>query len=174
MVSAAARRSILVGGVAPPVQKIGGGATRRGRPIEFFFKDSRINFFLSSKFSDDLFDRFYSQRKLQQNNYAATMTSAARRQIIGSGAPINNSRQRLGDTGARLYSVAVETLLEPTSKYESSVYMNRSSSHWIELRCTCTAVHLDEPASSKNNKRGQDDRARMRGIQREREGEGVI
>jgi len=34
-------------------------------------------------------------RKLQQNNYTATMASAARRQIIGGGAPINKSRRRL-------------------------------------------------------------------------------
>ena len=44
-----------------------------------FFKDSRKNLVLFSKFSYDLF----SHRKLQQNNYAATMASAARRQIIG-------------------------------------------------------------------------------------------
>jgi len=41
---------------------------------------------------------FFSHRKLQQNNYAATMASAARRQIIGSGAPINKSRRRRPQT----------------------------------------------------------------------------
>jgi len=34
-------------------------------------------------------DRFFSHRKLQQNNYAATMASAR-----PSGAPINKSRRR--------------------------------------------------------------------------------
>jgi len=37
---------------------------------------------------------FFSHRKLQQNKYTATMTSAARRQIIGGGgAPINKSQR---------------------------------------------------------------------------------
>jgi len=69
-----------------PVQKY---RRRRGRPKNLF-KDSRKNFVLSSKFSDDLF----SHRKLQQNKYTATMTSTARRQIIGGGVPINKSRRR--------------------------------------------------------------------------------
>src|SRR6218665_1371717 len=84
-----------------PVQKY---RRRRGRPKNLF-KDSRKNFVLSSKFSDDLF----SHRKLQQNNYAAIMASAARRQIIGGGggrSPVHKSRrwwcpQIVG--GARLY-----------------------------------------------------------------------
>jgi len=37
-VSGAARRSISVSGGAPPVQEIGGGATRRGRPKAFFLR----------------------------------------------------------------------------------------------------------------------------------------
>src|SRR6218665_2542896 len=49
-VSAAARRSISVGGSgAPPVQKIGGGAAWAAKNI--FFYDSRKNFVLSSTFS---------------------------------------------------------------------------------------------------------------------------
>src|SRR6218665_3405670 len=45
--------------------------------------------------------------KIPQNNYAATMVSAARRQIIGGGAPINKNRRPQnvggGAGGARLY-----------------------------------------------------------------------
>jgi len=67
MVSAPARWSILVDGGAWVAKRI-------------FFKDSRQNFVLSSKCSDDL---PFSHRKLQPNNYAATMASAERRQIIG-------------------------------------------------------------------------------------------
>src|SRR6218665_3996883 len=37
---------------------------------------------------------FKDSRKLQRYNYAATMASAARRQIIGGGALINKSRWR--------------------------------------------------------------------------------
>src|SRR6218665_3937194 len=47
--------------------------------------------------------------KIPKNNYAATMVSAARRQIIGDGAPINKSRRRhpqIVGGGARLYSRA--------------------------------------------------------------------
>jgi len=55
MVSATARRSILVGAACAA------WAAKR-----IFFKDFRKNFVLSSAFSDDF---------LQQNNYAATMTS---------------------------------------------------------------------------------------------------
>src|SRR6218665_3620569 len=53
--------------------------------------------------------------KIPKNNYAATMVSAARPQIIGGGgggAPINKSRRRRpqivggGAAGARLYSGA--------------------------------------------------------------------
>src|SRR6218665_3707910 len=50
--------------------------------------------------------------KIPKKNYPATMVSAARRQIIGGGAPINKSRWRRrpqivgggGAAGARLYS----------------------------------------------------------------------
>src|SRR6218665_3037826 len=45
--------------------------------------------------------------KIPKNNYAATMVSAARRQMIGGGAPINKSRRPQivggGAAGARLY-----------------------------------------------------------------------
>src|SRR6218665_4031578 len=49
--------------------------------------------------------------KIPKNNYAATMVSAARRQIIGigGGAPINKSRRRRGVAGARLYFRCVLT-----------------------------------------------------------------
>jgi len=54
---------------------------------------------------------FLSHRKLQQNKHTATMASAALRQIIGGGAPINKSWLRRrpqivvggGVAGARLY-----------------------------------------------------------------------
>src|SRR6218665_275945 len=46
--------------------------------------------------------------KIPINNYAATMVSVARRQIIGGGAPINKSRRRRrGAAGAQLYSKAL-------------------------------------------------------------------
>src|SRR6218665_872815 len=38
-------------------------------------------------------DKIFSHRKLQQNNYAATMASAARRQISGGGALINKNNR---------------------------------------------------------------------------------
>src|SRR6218665_1924987 len=66
-------------------------AARAARPINFF-KGPRQNLVLSSTFSYDLF--LVIDRKLQQNKYTAKMTSAARRQIIGGGAPINKSRRR--------------------------------------------------------------------------------
>src|SRR6218665_1687257 len=87
MVSAAARRSILVGGGAPPAQKIGVGGGAGGQKI--FFKDSRK----ISLYPQNFLITFLVNRKLQENNYAATISSAARRQIIGGGAPINKSRR---------------------------------------------------------------------------------
>jgi len=81
-VSAAARRSILVGsGCAPPVKKI-------------FSKVHEKMSFYPKKIVDDLF--LVINRKLQQNKYTAKMASAAHRQIIGGGggAPINKSRRR--------------------------------------------------------------------------------
>jgi len=84
IVSAAARRSILVGcGSAPPVQKfgVGGCAARRWRPKNVFQR------FLK-KFRSKI-------AKLPNNKYTAKMASAARRQIIGGGdAPINKIRRR--------------------------------------------------------------------------------
>src|SRR6218665_3895278 len=53
-------------------------------------------FFLSSKFSDDLFLLLVIDRRLQQNKYTRKIASAARRQIIGGGAPINKSHRRRG------------------------------------------------------------------------------
>src|SRR6218665_3534919 len=62
MVSAAARRSILV-----PKNR-----GRRGRPKEFFSKiPERMSFH-----PQNFLMTFFSRRKLQQNNYAATMASA--------------------------------------------------------------------------------------------------
>ena len=92
----AVRRRHCVGGGAPVnfgrrAQKVdvgGGGAASAVK--NFFFKDSQNNFVLSSEFSDNIF----SHQKLQQNKYTATMTSTARRQIIGGGVPINKSRRR--------------------------------------------------------------------------------
>src|SRR6218665_1822757 len=43
----------------------------------------------------------FSYRKLLQNKYAATTTSAARRQFISGGAQINKSRQQIFGGGAR-------------------------------------------------------------------------
>src|SRR6218665_631869 len=73
IVSAAARRSILVGGCAPPVPQI-------SEKILFYPQNFQITFF--------------RHRKLQQNKYTAIMASAVLRQIIGGGAPINKSRRR--------------------------------------------------------------------------------
>jgi len=91
IVSTAARRSILAGGGAPPVPK-----NLRRRPKNIFQK-------IHEKFPSII------NRKLQQNKYTAKMASAARRQIIGDGAPINKSRRRQrrpqivgGAAGARL------------------------------------------------------------------------
>src|SRR6218665_4188814 len=85
IVSAAMRRSILVGGGSPPVPKKSAAARRWRSKISF--KDSRKNFVLSSKF----LMTFFNHRKLQPNKYTATatMASAARRQIIRGGAPLN-------------------------------------------------------------------------------------
>jgi len=61
-------------------KKVIGGAARRWR--KKLFKDSRKNFVLFPKFSDDFF--LVIDRKLQQNKYiATTKPSGARRQIIG-------------------------------------------------------------------------------------------
>ena len=49
-----------------------------------FYPQNFLNFLMT----------FFSRRKLQQNKSTATMASAARRQIIGGGVPINKSRQR--------------------------------------------------------------------------------
>src|SRR6218665_1523311 len=99
MVSAAARRPVNFGRRRRNRRRRGVGGQKN------FCKDFRKNFVLSSTFSDDLF----RHRKLRQNNYAATMASAARRQIISGGAPINKSRRRHpqivggGAAGAQLY-----------------------------------------------------------------------
>src|SRR6218665_3357257 len=55
----------------------------------------------------------FNRRKLQQNKYTATMASAARRQIIGGGTPINKSRQRRrGRRTALLRSAPRPTLVK--------------------------------------------------------------
>ena len=79
IVSAAARRSILVGC---------GGAVLA--PKNVFSKDSRKTSFYPQKF----LMTFFNHQKLQQNKCTVTMASAARRQIISGGAPVNKSRRR--------------------------------------------------------------------------------
>jgi len=93
IVSAAARRSILVGGEPSDPKN---WLRRRDAALaskNVFSKIFRKNFVLSSKFSDDLF-LVIDNRNLQQNKYTAKMASAARRQIIGGDAPINKSWRR--------------------------------------------------------------------------------
>jgi len=63
-------------------KKIGGGAVWVAKRT--FSKIPENNSVLSSKFSTDFLMTFFSHRKLQQNNYASTMASAARRQIIAA------------------------------------------------------------------------------------------
>src|SRR6218665_554373 len=80
MVSAVARRSILVG-----------GGDVAARPKEFFLKISeKLSFY-----PQNCVMTFFSHRKLQQNNYAATMASAAHQQIIGGAS--TNYRGRRAD-----------------------------------------------------------------------------
>src|SRR6218665_3352283 len=73
----------------------GGGEVRRGLPKTIFSNIPEKNFVLISFYPQNVLITFFSHRKLQQNNYAATMALAARRQIIGGGdAPINRSWRR--------------------------------------------------------------------------------
>src|SRR6218665_304074 len=93
--SAAARR---------PAQKTA-GAGGRG-PNTFFLKVPEKISFYSQNFLMTF--SVVIDRKLQQNKYTATMALAARRKIIGGGAPINKSRRQRqqivggGAAGARL------------------------------------------------------------------------
>ena len=90
IVSAAAHRSILVGGGALLVPKIGVGSQKIFPEIHEKISFYPQNFLLT----------FFSHRKLQENKYTATMASATRQQIIGgSGAPINKSRWRCPQIG---------------------------------------------------------------------------
>src|SRR6218665_2605014 len=48
--------------------------------------------------------------KIPKNNYAATMVSAARRQIIGGGAPINKSRRQRRGRRTALVQILINNL----------------------------------------------------------------
>jgi len=77
---------ILVGGGALPVKKNPLRSAGGQKFVQRFLRNFNISFY-----PQNFLMTFFSHRKLQQNNYAATMASAARRQIIGGGAPINKS-----------------------------------------------------------------------------------
>jgi len=80
-VSAAGRRSILVGGGAPPVKKeisFDAGAARRWRPKHFFERFPKQFSFYPNNFLMTLF-LVIDDRKLQQNRYTAKAAAAAAR-----------------------------------------------------------------------------------------------
>src|SRR6218665_422793 len=67
------------------------GAARRWRPSNVFQRFPKK--FRSILKPQNFLMTFFRHRKLQQNKYTTKMASAARRQIIGGGAPINKSRR---------------------------------------------------------------------------------
>src|SRR6218665_502716 len=82
IVSAAVRRSILVGG-GPKIRRRFGAAL----VAKSVFKDPRKNLEISFYLVID--------RKLPENKYTGKLSSAVRRQIIsGGGAPMNKKRRR--------------------------------------------------------------------------------
>src|SRR6218665_687550 len=88
----AVRRRSCVGGGGAPVnfgrrRRAADPKNRRWRPNLFSKIPEQISFY-----PKHFLRTFFSNQKLQQNKYTATMASAARRQIIGGGAPINKNR----------------------------------------------------------------------------------
>ena len=120
IVSAAARRSILVGGGAPPVLK-----NWRRRPKNAFFK----NFVLSSKFSEDLFlviencnkintQQKWHRRRADRLSAALLSTKGGGAHKLSSAALQRGRRTALGHTRSRTLVNGDSnqmTMLQPTN-----------------------------------------------------------